>query len=247
MEHHTPVSNLHYNKTRQRILQPRTLLQGFVFPGWEHQEYHAHIWAAPPSHYPKRKGQPHFWYVEPHNQHKHKLFLAELPGDCCDLQLTHRQPAPFLDHPGCGSHSLSAFGTVTAEAGVFVKFPPPPLLLCAWPKSCLPLCHEHAASMGWAEGGHRALGGRWKSFQCGAGWSYGDTRDRERAGCTLAIADLLMQRGKSLESLSDTQTNQGIYYFSPWLYHPAKKRSKKPPCANPSFLHKTHSVLLAAD
>lgn len=137
---HTPVSNLHHHKMRQRTLQPSTLLQGFVFPGWEHQEYHAHIWAAPPSHYPKRKGQPHFWYVEPHNQYKHKLLLAELPGDCCDFQLTHRQPAPFLDHPGCGSHSLSAFGTATAEAGAFVEFPPPPILLCAWPNSCLPLC-----------------------------------------------------------------------------------------------------------
>lgn len=42
-----------------------------------------------------------------------------------------------------------------------------------------------------------------------------------------------MQRGKSLESLSDTQTNQGIYYLSLCLYHPAKKRSKNPPRANP--------------
>lgn len=160
---HTPASNsYHHNKTRQRILQPSTLLQDFVFPGWEHQEYHAHIWTAPPSHYPKRKGQPHFWYVEPHNQHKHKLLLAELPGDCCDLQLTHRQPAPFLDHPGCGSHSPPAFGTATAEAGVFVKFPPPPISLCAWPNSCLALCPLAGSINGGRrkEGGHRALGGR---------------------------------------------------------------------------------------
>lgn len=186
---HTPVSNLHHrNETKQTVLQPSTLLQGFVFSGWEHQEYHAHIRAAPPSHYPKRKGQPHFCYVDPHNQHKHELCLAELPGDRCDLQLTHRQPAPFLDHPGCGSHSPSAFGIETAEAGVFVKLSPPPLRLCAWPNSCLPLCPLTAASM-------RASGRRspsawrplravtaWKCFQCGAGWHYGGIIRGHRQG-----------------------------------------------------------------
>lgn len=195
---------------------------------------------------PREKGQPHFWYAEPHNQYKYKLFLAELPGDCHDLQLTHRQPAPFLDHPGCGSHSPSAFGTATAEAGVFVRFPPAPFLLCAWPNSCLPLCPltrsingserkevtEHLAA---------APRGRWAQTPCGnassaVGRRYGGTGDRDSAGCSLAITDLLMQHGKSLESLGDTQTNQGIYYFSPCLYHPAKKRSKNSPCTNPRVL-----------
>lgn len=75
----------------------------------------------------------------------------------------------------------------------------------------------------------------------------GGTGARDRAGCSLAIADLLMQRGKSLESLGDTQTNQGIYYFSPCLYHPAKKSQKTLLVQTQEFYSQNSQCLLAAD
>lgn len=163
-----------------------------------------------------------------------------------------RSPASsFLDHPGCGSHSPPAFwhsdSTGCAGFGFFFTFFSPSLsfalCLAKLLYSSMPVNTKHPQKQ--AEGGHSALGCcTWLHSHC---WAEGTWKhlqhEQGNVMVTIGTEEGWLHFGHCQSNVAWKITgvtlvvthkqNQGTYYFSPCLYHPAKKSPKNPPPASP--------------
>lgn len=125
------------NKTRQRILQPS---MGLFFLARNTKNIMHIIWAAPPSHYPREKDShasgtwSHTTSINTSSPWLSCLKIAMICNWRTASQLVSWPPWLWLPFSACFWHSHST------GWGFFGFFSFLPLLLCACPNSCLPLC-----------------------------------------------------------------------------------------------------------